>query len=121
MRLAIPVWMHRVSPLFDTAKRLLLVDIADSTVVGRQETALSEFEPVLRARQVVDLGIRILICGAISRSLKVLLEVRDVEVRDHICGEVEEILKSFLKGGLEKPAFRMPGCQLRPQDLQIRR
>ena len=110
MLVAIPVWQGRVSPVFDVAERLLLVEIDGSGEQSRREQALSDEQPDVRARRVVDLGVRALICGAISRPLESLLAAQGVRVIARVCGNVDEILEAFRAGVLEDDRFAMPGC-----------
>lgn len=110
MRIAIPHWQSRVSPVFDVAERLLLVEVADAREVGRQEVALTSVDPVRRAQQVAQLRSDVLICGAISWPLELALRSAGVQVIAQICGQVDDVVQSFLLGGLENDAFQMPGC-----------
>ena len=118
MRIAIPVWKERVSPVFDVAKRLLVVDIEDSKEVTRVLKTLTEDQLTDRAQYVADLGIEILICGAISRPLDLILKTRAVGVIPHICGATEEILQAFMGGRINDQRFMMPGCKARRGDCQ---
>lgn len=110
MRIAIPQWQGRVSPVFDVAGNLLLVEVDDTEEVSRVEAALTATDPTKRAHQVAQFSPDVLICGAISWPLEVALRSAGVEVIPQTCGEVDEVLRSFLLGGLESEMFRMPGC-----------
>jgi len=53
MRLAIPTWNDRVSPVFDTASRLVLVDVEQGTEQGRRVVqAGADPYPTQRVRAV---------------------------------------------------------------------
>lgn len=110
MRIAIPQWQGRVSPVFDVAANLLLVEVADSHEVGRQEVTLTTTDPTRRAQQVAELATNVLICGAISWPLELALRSAGVQVISQICGQLDEVMRSFLLGDLANDAFRMPGC-----------
>ena len=110
MKVGVATWAGRVSPVFDVAKRLLVVDVAGRTEVGRKETGIEETQLVLRAKRVAELGVNVLICGAISRPLEALLAWAGVRVIPRTCGAVEEVLRAFLAGQLTDEAFLMPGC-----------
>ncbi len=113
MRVAIPVADCRVSPVFDSARRLLLVEIGDGAVLTRQEIALDEMELAPRARRVAELGANTLICGAISQPLEWLLAASGIDVIPRTCGRAEEVLSAFLAGTLDQTRFAMPGCKRR--------
>jgi predicted Fe-Mo cluster-binding NifX family protein len=110
MRVAISTWRGRVSPVFDAARHLLLVDCQDGTEIGREETPVSETGLASRARRVADLGTDVLICGAVSRPLEAMLRSAGVRVIPQTCGPVEDVLRTFLSGEWTERAFLMPGC-----------
>ncbi len=110
MRVAIPVWQGRVSPVFDVAGRLLLVELVDGREVAREERRVAENTAEERARRLVDLGVETLICAGISQSLETGLADRGIRAITRICGNVEEVLSAFLAGRLREERFAMPGC-----------
>ncbi len=110
MRIAIPQWQGRVSPVFDVAANLLLVEVEDAGEVGRREVALTATDPTRRAQQVAQLPADVLICGAISWPLEMALSAAGVRVISHICGCIEEVLTAFRNNTLGDGAFTMPGC-----------
>lgn len=110
MKVAIPTWGGRISPVFDVAKRLLVVDIESDTEFGREATTIEETEPGPRAKRVAQLGVNVLICGAISTPLEAMLVSAGVQVILHVCGPVKEVLQAFVSGRLTDQAFLMPGC-----------
>lgn len=110
MRIAISTWQGRISPVFDVAGTVLLVDIDSDREVGRESRGLPEGGSFERARQVAALGAEVLICGAISCGLERSLRSAGVRVIGQVCGPVEEVLDAFVSGRLTKGAYRMPGC-----------
>jgi len=110
VRIAIPYWKARVSPVFDAAGNLLLVDVEDGREIGRYETPLTANDLVERARQVSQLGADVLICGAVSLPLDMALSSAGVQVVSCTCGNIEDVLAAFLDGQLNEHAFLMPGC-----------
>lgn len=110
MNLAIPVWSGRVSPVFDAAGQLLVLALQAGREVGRREVVLGQAEAPERVRIVVDLGVNVLICGAISRILEDMLTQRGVTVLSHVCGNVDEVVNCYLAGQMPQERFGMPGC-----------
>jgi predicted Fe-Mo cluster-binding NifX family protein len=108
MRLGVPIWQGRVSPVFDVAGRMLLVD-ADSPGAEPAEVDLGSEQPRRRAEEVSRLGVDVLICGAISRPLEWMLVEAGIEVRSGVCGPVDEVVSAYRTGTLDAQ-FRMPGC-----------
>ncbi len=110
MKVAIPVSDGRISPVLDSARRLLLVDVRDGREVGRTEEVLKESELEARSIHIVELRPDVLVCGAISRPLEAMLISAGVAVIPQTCGQAEEVLKAFVSGQLTDDAFVMPGC-----------
>ena len=120
MKVAVPRWTDRVSPVFDVAKRLLVVEIERGVEISRDEARIEERELMLRAKHVAELGVNVLICGAISLPLEAMLASAGVIVIPHTCGPVENVLRAFVSGGLTDRAFLMPGCCGRGQQSRHR-
>ena len=111
MKLAIPIWEGKVSPVFDTASRLLVLQIDDRQEVSRFETYLDEQDITRRCLRLRGLEIEVLICGAVSRHLcMMLLSTAGIEVIPWVSGPVQEVLNAYLKGELFHSRFLMPGC-----------
>jgi len=89
MKIAISVSDDRVSPVFDVARRLLLVDIEDGRDVNRTEEVLEESQLAPRASRIAELHTDVLVCGAISRTLEAMLISAGVEVIPQTCGHVK--------------------------------
>ena len=121
MRIAISHQQGRISPVFDVAARILLVDIHNGRTVRRNERALVQMDSLARARQVSQFGVELLICGAISWPLENALSSMGVQVAACICGPVNEVIKAYVNDKLGDPAFIMPGCLDRQQRLTTKK
>lgn len=110
MKLAIPHWLGRVSPVFDVAGRLLVVTLDGAEAGRREEVSVTEENPCARAALLVRLGVGVLICGAISRPLEMAVAAAGIEVFSQTCGDVEQVLAAYLDGRLAQDRFLMPGC-----------
>lgn len=108
--IAVPNCQGRVSPVLDTAVRLLVVTRRNGAEVGRRELVLHPLPPEALARSVAELHVDVLLCGALSEPLRRELHQRGVRVRAHLCGEVEAVLRAFCSHRLAREEFRMPGC-----------
>ena len=60
-------------------------------------------------RQLEELDVRVLICGALCEGPVRFLESHDIEVIPFITGEAEKILESYVQGK-DLKEFAMPGC-----------
>jgi predicted Fe-Mo cluster-binding NifX family protein len=110
MKIAIPIWQGRISPVFDVAGQLLLVDVADGREVAREERGIPESAPEDRVARLAEFGVGTLICAGISQGLEDRLAERGVRVMARICGGVEDVLAGFYAGQLGDARFAMPGC-----------
>jgi predicted Fe-Mo cluster-binding NifX family protein len=111
MRIAIPLWQGRVSPVFDVASRVLLVDVSDNQEQHRQEEFLTTQNPFERAHLLPKLGVDLLICGMISQTQQTALASAGIQIIPCICGAMDEVIAAFLEGRLEKGGLLMPGCR----------
>jgi len=100
MKVAIPYWQGRISPVFDMAREILLIHVENGHVVRRNKTLIVEKNPLARLNYIVQLGAEVLICGAISWSLQRALSSTGVQVITNIHGQVEDAIKAFLSNQL---------------------
>jgi len=109
MKIAIPTWNGRVSPVFDAASRLLVVEVGEEGEYSRFETDISEHFPPSKTMRLTGFGVDTLICGAISRPLTYMITSAGITLIPWISGSVEDVLQAFLKGNLFDVQFLMPG------------
>ena len=117
MRVAAPSHDGRISPVFDVAQSFVVLESRRGGITVRSEVRLDDADYVARARRIGTLGWDVLICGAISRPLEVILNAAGVRVIGSTCGPVDDMLAAFLAGELTNAAFLMPGCLPRRQRL----
>jgi predicted Fe-Mo cluster-binding NifX family protein len=110
MTIAMPVSQERISPVLDAAARMLVVNCQRGKEMGRREVLLGPLAAESLAGSMAELRVDLLLCAALSESLRRALELRGVRVRPHLCGPVEEVLRAFCHGQLDREEFRMPGC-----------
>ena len=120
MKVAIPTWSGRVSPVFDAAKCLTMTEVEGGVLGGREQVAIDEVDPAARARRVKQLGVDVLICCGISGSLEAMLASAGVWVIPQTCGPADEVLQAFATGRLTDRAFLMPGCRGRRRRFRER-
>jgi predicted Fe-Mo cluster-binding NifX family protein len=111
MRIAIPIWDDKISPVLDTASRLLIVDVENRTETYRFEIHLVLQDLAHRCFRIYELEVDILICGAVSRAFLKLLKELDIEVIPEITGKIDDVLDAYFLGNLFHSRFLMPGCK----------
>ena len=113
MKIAVSVWEGRISPVFDSASRLLVLDVEPSGESSRFEVFLDEQACSRKCSRIQVLGVEVLICGAISRYFHGILTATGIRVIPWVCGAVSEVVNAYLDGTLSDSRYRMPGCQRR--------
>jgi predicted Fe-Mo cluster-binding NifX family protein len=111
MKVGITVWGKRISPVFDAALTLLIVDIEGNRVVGRQFLSCRQGGADELIRLLVEAGAQVLICGAISREPARLIEMRGIQLVPFIAGRVDHVLEMFAAGS-SIICCRMPGSHV---------
>jgi len=100
MKVAVPLFGSRVAPRFDCGSALMLADVSNGlvgvtgTVVDPSRNAL---ECVARLR---ELGIDVVVCGAITRFLWRHLTACGIEVFPWASGEASDALERLARGEL---------------------
>ena len=113
MKVAFTIWKERISPLYDASQVLLIVEIKNKEISHRQYEHFQAEMLLKRASRLCELGVEILICGAISEMPSAMIDAYGIQLIPFIAGRAEEVLNAFINGTLHKPVFQMPGCQCR--------
>jgi len=106
MRVALPVWSDRISPVFDVATHMKVVDIDGRSVIRILDLRVARSNRVARLE---ELAVDVLICGAISRPLEAACWVAGIEVVADICGPVDDVIGAYLNGSLAAGDYQSPG------------
>jgi predicted Fe-Mo cluster-binding NifX family protein len=110
MRLAVAVWDYEVSPVFDFAHRILVVQCDEDRAQARYSYEIPEESMAARAERLRELGVNVLVCGAISNPLAKMVTGLGITLLPWKCGLVEEVLVAYFSGTLEDPRFCLPGA-----------
>jgi predicted Fe-Mo cluster-binding NifX family protein len=97
--------------VLDTAAKLLILETLDQRNISRTEAFLNEQEISKRCFCIQNLGIDVLICGAVSRPFSDILAAAGINIIPGISGAVEEIVAAYFGGTLNQAKFLMPGCR----------
>lgn len=113
MKTALTIWGNRISPVFDSANTLLIVEIKDQQICSRRYEPFYPDFPSRLAGRLADLGIQVLICGAISEMPAKIIESAGVKLIPFITGSTDEVLDMYARGNAFIEPFLMPGCRHR--------
>ena len=109
VRIAIPIFMDRVSPVLDTCTQIMLVDFNQNSEAGRTQYVMEGatlFERVIFLKRA---GVQIIICSTLSDSFHHMLQEAKIELVCGIAGLVDEIIQAYGSGSLRLKRFQMPG------------
>jgi predicted Fe-Mo cluster-binding NifX family protein len=109
MKLAVPIWNDRVSPVFDTAAQILVVDVDEGQVLARQTHTIKHIPGLQRGEWLIRAGVGTVVCGAVSSAQEAVLLAAGIKVIPWIGGEVDEILEAYCAGDLDRGDFHLPG------------
>jgi predicted Fe-Mo cluster-binding NifX family protein len=109
IRIAIPIFHHRVSPVLDTCTRLLIIDFEGKDGAARREISFDIYSQSERFEIVKKLNPDAIICCGISEVFDRMLQSAGIRLISGIAGDVEEVVEAFLCNRIDDPCFRMPG------------
>ncbi len=112
-RIAITHHLGYVSPVFDVARSLVNVSLQDGREHSREQITLDQSDPFLRAQELKNMGIDVVVCGTISQICHMALLSKGIRVIPSVRGRLEEVLSAFLEGTLEDAKYLMPGSEVR--------
>jgi predicted Fe-Mo cluster-binding NifX family protein len=121
MKIAIPEHQGRVAPVFDTCRHLLIFARNETREVFVAELDWSTVSRQARALRLKELGIDVLLCGAISCGIEDQIHGQGIGLVAWLAGEVPAILKAHREGSVMDMEYAMPGTLMCRQRQQKRR
>jgi predicted Fe-Mo cluster-binding NifX family protein len=110
IKAAFAPWNDRITPVFDTAQQIHIVEVESNRIVSEKREPLENGSALQKTLRLAELGIDTLICGAISRPLQAMIAAYGIQVVPFVAGELREVIQAWLRDGLEGDDFAMPGC-----------
>ena len=112
MKIAITAWGNRVSPVFDSARTLLVAEIINRSIQNQtfeafQPDKIMELTEFLQKEKVPPL-----ICGAISTQPANTIVNENIRLISFVSGNAMDILNAFAKRNTIDQTHMMPGCSL---------
>ena len=106
IKVAIPIFLDRISPRLDCARRMLILEIEKDRLVDKRELDISHWLPDEKIIQLRQLGIEQLICGGIRDQDRMGLNQLGIQVAFSVFGEVDRIIGEYLQGNLKVSCCR---------------
>jgi len=110
MKIAIPIWGNSVSTVFDFADQLMIIDVEAGQIKERSEIKFIEGTIISKAAKLRELGVHVLLCGAISRPLENMIVTSGIKVIPFVKGTIDEVVEAYFAGRLLDAHFLLPGC-----------
>lgn len=108
MKIALTVWGNRISPVFDSAQNLLVVQIKNDKVVKKSYEPFDSGSSNL-SDSLKKMKVSILICGAISETLSNVIAFSGIKLIPHVTGNAAQVLDMYLSNKPFPPEYFMPG------------
>ena len=109
MKIAIPIWENRVSPLFDNAAHIMLAE-GKGNIIEKQEILNVESLTLFQRIDLLQkLHVDVFVCGGITRPILENIRNKNIRTIPFVCGDVKELLHALLEGKDIKNLFSMPG------------
>jgi predicted Fe-Mo cluster-binding NifX family protein len=112
-KIGLTVLGNRIAPVFDVSGTLLVLEIENNSVINKKKEILDAHDINLKFNIMKALGIETLVCGAISRRFQYKAEESGIDLIPFICGNIDDVINSFLSGKPLNIEYSMPGCNCR--------
>ncbi|OGL47156.1 MAG: hypothetical protein A2161_14170 [Candidatus Schekmanbacteria bacterium RBG_13_48_7] len=110
MRIAVPVFDSRISPVLDFSTHLEIFEIENDRITENQNIEFHGHTMLERINFLKDAGVEALICAGLCQEMQYFLKMSGIKVYAGIIGRKDDVLKAFVKNELDHPRFKMPGC-----------
>ena len=111
MVVVITIWGNRISPVFDSSKTLLIVEIIENKIVNRSQESFVPDKLNFLEKRLKELNVSTVISGAISEKPAQFIEDSGFVLIPFISGFVDDVVESIQTNEPITPKFLMPGCK----------
>ena len=111
MKLAVTIWSERVAPVFDVARKLLVIEKDHEGSFTQTEIEMTSKDAMNRISFLIALGVDELICGAISKPVYLSALNNSIEVYPFVSGAINDVVKDWENGHFTNLSYSMPGCR----------
>lgn len=107
---AFTVWMDRIAPVMDVAGTICIVEAGGPSGTARKTCALPGGSAPEKALFLGEMGVDVLVCGAVSKGMLRLLGSQGITVIPFVAGDLDTVVQAWLEGRLPDNSLLMPGC-----------
>ncbi len=109
MKIAISSSGDTIAATFDFVDEVVVFECFNGKTTDKQRFNLKSKFVFMRTTELKDLGINVLICGAISNHAVFMLQHNGIEVVNGMTGEIDTIIYEFLHDNINQPRYHLPG------------
>jgi predicted Fe-Mo cluster-binding NifX family protein len=106
MKVAITIWENRVSPVADSAREVLVVEVGGGRILRRRQEHFDDDSLFNHAGKLSELSVKIFICGAISDFYGSLVEGYGIRLIPFVYGQVDDVLNAFASNSLKRTGLK---------------
>jgi len=113
MKVALLLAQSRVSPVFETTPIWLHIEASATECFICSTVHFKTANELDMANELLESNVEMIICGAIPYYLEKVLINQGCNVFAFIAGDIDDVIDALHLNILDKPEFKMPGCQKR--------
>jgi predicted Fe-Mo cluster-binding NifX family protein len=117
LKAAFATWNNRIAPVFDAVHQIHIVEAEAGRIAVERSVRFQNDTPVQKVLRLAELGVAILICGAISKPIHGILTAQGIKVVPFVAGDLHQVIQAWLKGTLTDACFAMPGHRTRSSEV----
>ena len=104
MKIAIPIFVNRISPRFDFSPEIWVIEVERGKVLGQEKLSTANLNLPQRLEQVTSNGVDKIICGGIDGLSRNQLGSKGIDVVQDVIGDADIVFDLFIRGRL-RPGF----------------
>ena len=98
--IAIPVFEERISPLLDVAERFVIYEVNEKQITQKIIISLNAETERMRIQKLKELGVSVIVSGAVSRYLSCIIEESGIRHIPWIIGRIDDVIILYLENAL---------------------
>ena len=111
MKVALLTTESRVSPVFETTLTWQLINATPTQCEIKDTHYFNNQNEIDMVNELLTENIEMIICGALPFYIEESFISQGCEVFAFIAGDIDEVVNALHLNILDRPKFKMPGCQ----------
>jgi len=107
--IAICTFENRVCSRFDLSRKILIYDNQAPEKGPVEKMDVSSLSPVESLNILIRRGVQVVIVGGIQERYQAMFRNQHIEVMWGVIGEVNDVIRAYMKGALYPGIGRVPG------------